>query len=460
VNRSRALGVWLLLCCAAAWLSLRPARVLAPAFESGFSPLRFCADLAAPLLVACGGGMHADASDARRTLIEGVKSTDVRRALARAAEPTEPALRAGRHLVPGEVLQRSRDKRDVLTVRVPGEAIGIECGDPVVCGNVYVGRVCAIDNFAQGRISVEMVTDPLHGAGAVAIAATGVPLARLVIGGLYARSSARAAPAASRRLALALSSTSELVDGAAVRMFAGGPELHEHEALVDGFRLGRLCAEGDGLWSIETELDYEGGLSQVCILLSEHTPRGEEGVPEHALADGRWIAARALSFGDPGGVRSGFLVSVGASDGIESGAVVWSRGALVGRVESVSRWYARVRRLDDPGCSVLAVASVADGAEPIVLGRLVSRGASAGGGVSLRWMYPRVLESGAREFLEADLYTGSGELGLPSGLALGRAALPTRGGDEIVILPRERAGLDIDPAEIWVRQTAAGEVSR
>jgi cell shape-determining protein MreC len=455
VNRSRALGVWLLLCCAAAWLSLRPARALAGFFDSAFAPLRACVDLASPVLLASGGGLRADAGTARRTLIEGVKSTDVRRALARLAEPLDERLRAGRHLVPAEVLQRASGARDVLTVRVPGEAIGIEPGDPVVCGDAYVGRVGAIENFEQGRLSVELVTDPHHGASAVVLGSDGMPLARIVVGGLHVRTDARAA----RRLAVATSA----------------PPLYERDPLADGFRLGRLRAEEDGAWSVEPDLDYESGLSQVCVLLPARGPREEEGVPEHALSDGRWISSRALSLGDPAGVRSGFLIAAGSSDGVEPGAVVWSRGALVGRVDTVSRWCARVRRLDDPGCSILAVASLDGRVDPIVLGRLVSAGRTANGGVRLRWLRPRVLAvdgiaadaggagsraADAREHCEADLYTGSGELGLPSGLVLGRALVPMRGGDEIVVLPRAEFGLDIDPAEVWVRQSAAGEVRR
>lgn len=455
--------MWLLLCCAAAWLSLRPPRALAGFFDSAFAPLRACVDLAAPLLLASGGGLRADASAARRTLLEGVKSTDVRRALARMAEPVDEQLRAGRHLVPAEVLQRMSGARDVLTVRVPGEAIGIEPGDPVVCGDAYVGRVGAIENFEQGRLLVELVTDPHHGAGAVVIGSEGTPIARLVVGGLYVRSDARSA----RRLAVAVASSSELSAGLEVRAASSAPPLYDRDPLADGFRLGRLCAEEDGAWSVEPELDYESGLSQVCVLLPERCPRGEEGVPEHALSDGRWISSRALTLGDPSGVRSGFLIAAGSDAWIEAGAVVWSRGALVGRVDSVSNWYARVRRLDDPGCSILAVASVAGRADPIVLGRLVSEGRTASGGVRLRWLRPRVLApsteaeaSDESPFLEADLYTGSGEAGLPSGLVLGRALVPMRGGDAIFVLPRPQFGLDIDPAEIWVRQSAAGEQRR
>ncbi|MBM3976892.1 MAG: hypothetical protein FJ299_07880 [Planctomycetes bacterium] len=452
MNRSRALGVWLLLCCAAAWLSVRPARVLTPAFDSAFAPLRACVDLAAPALLLCGGGMRADAADARRTLLEGAKSSDVRRALARLAEPAAAHLRAGRHLVPAEVLQRAEGARDVLSVRVPGEAIGIELGDPVVCGDAYVGRVSAIENFELGRISVELVTDPAHGAGALVLDAAGLPVARLVVGGLYARSRAR-------NLAVAVASSSELAEGSAVRVASSAPPLYEREALADGFVLGRLKSEADGAWSVEPVLDYENGLSQVCVLLPERSARGEEVLAEHALSDARWLSTRALTLGDPGGVRSGFLIAAGVQDGVESGAVVWSRGALVGRVDGVSRWYARVRRLDDPGCAILAVAS-AQGLEPIVLGRLVSLGSTTSGGVRLRWLRPRVIAGDGLEQLQVDLYTGSGEAGLPSGLYLGRALLPVDGGDEIALLRGSEGLLDVDPAEIWVRQTAAGETPR
>jgi hypothetical protein len=143
----------------------------------------------------------------------------------------------------------------------------------------------------------------------------------------------------------------------------------------------------------------------------------------HALEDGRWIATRALTSGEPSPWRSALKVPLGQGDGVFVGGAVTGVGArLVGRVLAVGLATSDVALLNDPGFSLAAIARVAGIEEPKVLGRLTTLGRGPRGGVRLRWIVRLAFDLGASR--EARLFSGSGEPGLPGGLLLGTTTLP------------------------------------
>ena len=134
--------------------------------------------------------------------------------------------------------------------------------------------------------------------------------------------------------------------------------------------------------------------------------------------------------------------------GVREGAAVTAIGArLVGRVAQAGPWSSHVSFLADPGFHVSVLALFEGSAEPRVLGRFVSLGRAADGRVRFRWK-PRVAWSLAAESEapRARLFTGSGDLGMPSGFFLGEARLPAevRAGETYEI----DVSTDLEPDEV------------
>jgi hypothetical protein len=390
--------------------------------------------------------------------------------LAARALPRDAALRAGRDFVPAEVV--ARPSKDECWLAVP-ELRGIALGAPVVCGDAYVGRVVELAPPAASartgaHIRVQLVTAESFRVGAEV---RGTEPIYLTAGGVRVTPRGRAA----RSLRLAAHQPSSDASDAPDALRGGIARVHELFAdadasaiLAEGFRLGALRRDGErDPWWIEPELDYLDGLFLLAVVVpprSDDASGGAVAAAPSALADGGWLATRALTHGDPAPWRSTLKLPLGRADGLRAGAAVTGTGArLLGRVLRAGRATSDVALLADPGFSLPVVARFEGDDEPYVLGRVTALGRGEGTDVRMRWWVRVTLEvehlAGAVDtdgMLRARLYSGSGDPGLPGGLFLGRARLPraARAGEEHEILLEPRVD-PLDVRSLFVR--AAGE---
>jgi hypothetical protein len=430
MSRTRArlgrLLAWLVLL----GLALVPVPAAERALDAALVPLRALAEIAAPFaLLRAGEVRAAEEHLAALGALEAAENERCLADLARAAEPSDPALRAGRRLVPGEVIGRDPALRDRLRVRLH-DARGVVVGLPAAFGDAYVGRVVALEPRADGSAlaEVELLTSKGFHVGA----AVGDVL--LAAGGVEEAPRGARSPS---RLTLA-------VDAPSDRALGGGDarvhELFEGEGgfarLAQGFHLGRVRALEPGRrWALEPELDYVDGIFRLVVLAPEDPALGAPRLDEPALFDERWLSTSPLGEGDPNPLRETRKLRAGALHGVRAGAAVIAIGArLVGRVTRVGPLSCDASLLGDPGTSVVAVARFEGEELPRPLGRLVSLGRDrSDGSVLLRWLARSNLDivdldgSGMRR---ARLFTGSGEAGLEAGFSLGVAQVPvgTAGG--------------------------------
>lgn len=438
------------------FLSLRPSSRLEGWLDTALTPVRALAEVASPLAhLSSATAADADAALAAEVEREQAGRASLLEDLVRFAEPTG-ALREGRRLVPGAVVGRPSGARDRLVVRVP-PAERIERGDPVVSGDVFVGRVAAVHD--AGELEVELVTSKRFHVGALRPADDAQSeFVRLIVGGLDPGS--RSASEHGLLLAVHAPSDREVLPGpVVVSELAVGDDAAGHAAaiaaLADGFRLGRLVRL-DGRLCVLPELDYRDGLFQVTVLRPPDASLPPVALEEE-LVDDKWQFARALSRGDPSPWRSTIVVDAGAARGVREGAALVSGLRLLGRVSRVDAWRADVALLDDPGLSLVCVARIEGVAEPRVLGRLVSEGRDDETG-ELLFSWEDLVGAGvdARSAGRvATLYTGSGDEGLPRGLLVGTTTLPV---EQAVGPHRLRVVDGVHPTEVsrmWVRAGSA-----
>lgn len=457
MNKSRARSLRLVLWLALLALALRPASPPAALGARLVAPLAFLCELASPLDLLRRAHVRAAerrvAGELEASLEE---SADLLAALARAARPSEPALREGRRLVHGEVLGPTPESRDRLRVRL-ADLRGVRPGLPVASGDAYVGRVLAVPPGADaspratvpGVVTVELVTaGDFHVGARVARAEGGV---LMTVGGLDALARGRGRERAPElRLAVHHPSDREVGEGLA-RVHELFADAEPYAALADGFHLGQLAREADeGRVFLRPELDYQDGLYHVVVLAPP-----DEGLPleverDPSLLDASWLEAPALSVSDPSPWRESAKLRAGARDGVRPGAAVALGPRLVGRVARVGPTTCDVAFLGDPGFSVVAVALLAGEEAPRVLGRLVSLGRVAGTDrVRLRWLARSPLPESGAGARAARLFTGSGDSGLESGFFLGETLLPEGGGPRPEIelatgfLPRDAGTLHV-----------------
>ena len=405
-------------------VSIRPVAPVERACAWLFAPLRGLAELGAPL-------RWVRAAEIRRTddrLAEEARHRlGARRALledlASFAEPTG-ALREGRRLVPGAVVGRSPESRDRILVRLPpGERV--RRGYPVVCGDAYVGRVRRL--VEPSACEVDLVTGRSFHVGAVR-AGRAEAAVQMTVGGLDPGSGRRGG----RELLLAVHNPSdrEVRPGPVVvsELLVGRDPLGadgDYGLLASGFQLGELLQTESG-WALAPVLDFEGGLFQVTVLAPDE---GGPPVPRPAeeLSDGNWSRARPLTSGDPSPWRRGLVLAVGSRAGVSEGAALASGLRLLGRVTRVGPWSAGASLLDDPGLRLVLVARVEGLREPQALGRLRSAGREPeSSALRFDWdpVVPLEVDGRSEGSVRAELYTGSGEEGLPGGLYVGSAELP------------------------------------
>lgn len=444
VARSRISSAWLFLWAGLFALSLHPLEPVARVVDGLLVPLRWVAELGSPLtLLGARSVAAAERELALAAPAEAAEGAETLRLLAEGALPADPALRAGRHFVPAEVV--GRPLRDECWV-VPRERAGIARGVPVVCGDAFVGRVLEVREGPPLLVRVQLVTERGFRIGAEVRASAGEAQFEseaifLTVGGV--RVPRRGDPR-TVRLAAHQPSSSALSEGVA-RVHELLADSEDREQLAEGFRLGQVRREGErgDLW-VEPELDYLDGLFQVALVVPESA--GDRGAlaAAPALEDGQWLATRALTAGDPAPWRSTLKIPLGSAAGLRAGAAVSGAGArLIGRVLRTGIATSDVALLDDPGFTLVAIARIEGLAEPRILGRLTTLGRGPAGTIRVRWWVrvPLVV-AGADEIAgsgesggtrSARLFSGSGEPGLPGGLFLGSTELPlqAQAGEEL-----------------------------
>lgn len=383
----------------------------------------------------------ADAAVRERLAEESYAGQDLAFNLRHAAEPSTPALRLGRRFVPGQVSGRLVGQRDSMWVDLDPRlgTVGIPLGAPVVVGEAYLGRVAGLDE-PKHRVLVDLVTGRSFFVGGVHSAGS----LRLTVGGLHG---------ASTPPRLAVHNPSE-------RRFSPGvirvlePELLSDQVvhLADGYVLGELAEESEGAWSVLPVVNFKSGLFQVTILVPKDSPRPPDPDPIATLADRQWRATLPVTAGDTVHGRRALRIDLGAAQGVGPGAAVIAVTRLVGRVDPghpVAPFSARVRLLGDPGLELHVMARLDHDESAQVLGRFVGLGMDAQQQPIFEWEAPLGLPSQSEESVEATLFTGSGLQGLPDGLYLGRATLPTTAGHHKVTLRDWADGLD--HRGLWVR---------
>ncbi len=442
MGRSTVVVIWLAL----AALALRPIGQLDRAARLLFEPARQLARVATPLgwlsSVQAAGDVQGRAR-VRELLLAEQES----------ARPKDPALLAGRGLVHALVVDRSELQADIVVVRFP-VAASIEPGMPVVCGEIYVGSVLEVGGALRpGEARVRLVTSAAARVGAH----TGD--VELVAGGLVRAEEPRARP---RLLAV----RAQQRDPGTER------ELRVHEdaaaggawsTLAEGYRLGTLVPQIVGTrttWAIEPLLDYRGGFSQVFVLCPpERAPAGALLAQDPFQAQS-WRPVRAALDGVLTPWRETRRLLAGTHSGLAEGSAVACGGEFVGRVARADYLSSDVECLGDPGFRLLVLASVPEQRAPLQLGRVLALGRGASRGLLyLAWEesdeVARVLAGGSRP---AQLYTSSGERGIPPGLFLGTCELPGGAGSHVLVLQRGATALAAGAElEAWIGEQAEAE---
>lgn len=421
------------------------------------------------------------------------------------ALPADPELLTGRRVIPAEVIGRPSRDRDQIVIRTwRGE--GLAVGQPVVWRDHFLGRVESVEPGEGDRcvLRVRLITDPRQRVGASLLppprafgsGLLGYEPVDLVVGGIVldgpreptrVQASNAGGAAAGEQVPDAAEGSERSRSSRRVRLMAHHPErwhapwesdglsgqvvvrellpeLDPYHELINGYRLGTMAGSGrDGVLRVDTEVDYLDGLYHVAVLTPKQVaarPQAQLAVqPAHPLSESRWLRVRAVTPGDPSAWRRSLQLNRGVESGVRTGAAVISGAYLVGRVHSAGPLGAEMHPLTEPGCSVLAAAAPIDGAsQPRIMGRLTSLGREPGSGRPLlSWRAHNPLEplpheepGGTRKL---ELFTGTGEPGLPAGLLLGTAEVPLGDpGDGVHVFALDAAP-DAQSARgpLWVR---------
>lgn len=432
----------LLLMVALVVAALRPMAPVDRALDWLAAPTRWVVSLAAPFRWIESSRMRAaDAAVREQLAVEGFAGQDLAYNLRRAAEPSTPALRLGRRFVPGQVSGRLSGQRDSMWVDLDSRlgTLGIPIGAPVVVGEAYLGRVAALDE-PQHRVLVDLVTGRSFFVGGVHSDGQ----LRLTVGGLHGASTPP-------RLAVHNPSERRFRPGV-IRVLE--PELLSDAVvhLADGYVLGELALESEGAWSVQPVVNFKNGLFQVTVLVPKDSPRPPDPDPIATLADRQWRATLPATAGDTVHGRRALRIDLGAAQGVAPGAAVIAVTRLVGRVDPghpVAPFSARVRLIGDPGLELHVMARLDHDESAQVLGRFVCLGMDDQQQPIFEWESPLGLPSQVDETVEATLFSGSGLEGLPDGLYLGRATLPTIDGSHKITLLDWADGFD--HRGLWVR---------
>lgn len=460
LGRRRSIALVLLILCAV--LSLRPVPAINGAMDLLFLPTRVIAELVAPL-----GWLRSAEVRAAEISIDEV-AREVRGSAERllreeqdSALPTIPELTRGRRLIHGEVVRRTRGNLDSIEVRVASTE-GIVPDLPVVTGNYYIGRVVRVDSDDRSLIHVNLVTRKGFFVGAAAQRLDwkdepiGTPV-EFVVGGLVPKLSVD-----DRQLDLALHNP--ILRGLETgRVFVSEPRDFDTRLadLSRGFLLGDLHSiplpEGGVQRRIRSPLDFKSGLFQVIVLAPEEGASDVERLELDTFRDGNWVAMRALTRGDIAPTREGRRLSKGSLAGVSTGRAVALGAHLVGRVGECGVLSADLLGLGDPGVRLAVLAKIAGEAVPRPLGELVSVGRDRDDdALWFTWTCRIDLDpaegGGPRR---AELFTGSGEDGVPRGLFIGWANLPTTRGNHRIRVQQDPAVRDLNHVFVWTGEERA-----
>lgn len=466
--------VLLVLLILLAVVSVRPVPTVEPVVEVVFSPTRWIAQLVAPLDWLRAGEVRAAESRidqvARDVRGEASKLLDLEQ---RTALP-RPELQAGRRLVHGEVLRRSRGDLDRIEVRVASTE-GLLPGLPVVAGDSFVGRLARVDRDHQNLVHVDLVTRGGFRVGASVrrLDRLGRPVGSpvsFVVGGLAKE--VQGDHEGQLHLALHNPTLRGVADGEVV---IDEPEDLEPELarLSRGFRVGELetvrTGSGTRLNRIRTSLDFRSGLFQVIVLAPGGGEAADSRLELDTFVEGNWIPVRALTRGDVTATREGRRLSAGSLAGIRPGAAVALGAHLVGRVGETAPTTADLLGLGDPGLRLAVLARLEGEGAPRPLGELVALGRERSDGrLRFRWICRVDIAPGPGGGPRpAELYTGSGEDGVPRGLLIGRTQLPSGRGEHELLVRQDAEVGELRSLFVWggaerARQLAAldGEEDR
>jgi hypothetical protein len=436
LTRSRTLFLIVLL--ALAVFSLRPETGVDGAIDALFAPARSLAVIAAPARWLAGvGDVHAGADD--ETARAEVEASRAFLAAQRsAARPTDAALRTGRGFVMAEVVARLEDQRDVVKIMFDPRA-GVAPGMPVVCGEVYVGRVKALDP-SPGRATVALVTGSTFRVGARAESGgDGAPRgAELVVGGLAPKRAA----GEGLELAAQFIRDRTIDSGVVYVRESDGLRAEPYRELADGYVLGdlKVLRKHDmHELCVEARIAYDGGLSEVAVLCPDPTVQSDLSARDPFDA-ASWIETSPIVGGNPSPWRAAAVLGSGSDQGVTDHAAIAVGPRLLGRVTSAARFTSDAALLADAGFQLNVVASLDENSRPLALGRLTSHGVERGSDVLLLRSdteLPRPASkradsasgaetASATSARHATLYTAAGDLGIPAGLWIGTVELPAR----------------------------------
>ena len=471
--RGRSLGA--IVGLGAALLALRPVGPLDSLLGLVLLPGRVVTPIGA-LSVPFAGALDA-AVDGETAAREEALSLQLERAVLRSAWPESTKIEEGVTPVPGEVDARQGTKRDHIMVRVEDASL-IHVGHPVVAGDVYVGRVVRIpfrdapkdepglanrwmrrlglllapSRPAVNVVEVALITGAKERVGAIVPADQDGESCKLVVGGICPRTDQvmlamhNPESRATREGEVLVHETFGYIDG--------------FDSLAEGFVIGHLRQETH-TWAsdprprtvlgVQPPVDFASGLNQVLVLTGAPDGRGTRAqVPTAGRAQagsgavsvlqaGRWLPVRLFGFGDAAPWRSTGRLNLGKRSGLLRGAAVVAGVRLVGRIARLEAAGSTVAFLGDRGfeLDVLAQAVADPDGEPLVLGRIRSVG-RVGAVQRFRWRpesssrsaqwCARYAESEAggeaAESVDVRLWTGSGLVGTPRGLLVGRTSLP------------------------------------
>jgi len=445
-TRSRSLS-WVLLGILGI-ASLRPHELIDQLFAWAASPSRLLAEIAAPIDLARSGEAHAAAENLFAKGALAREWSD--QALAREQQwvlPHRGELLDGRRFVHAEVVRSGSGDLDTIDVRLATTS-GVTAGQPVVIGEHFVGRVAVLDAERPGRATVELITGRDFRVGAEVIPdqrQRGEVVCRLIAGGLAGVEEVPGGRAGGEvALGVRTPSRRRVVEGE-VRVhepaLPGDDDGNASRLLAEGFLLGELESpnpdDPQPTLRILPGLDYESGLHQVLVITppsADANPAdGPEVVPMRleTFEGRRWTAVRSLGPAQAELDREGIQLAVGALHGAQRGLAVSYGAHFVGRLDVVEGLSSGVRTLGDPGLALHVLARLEGEDEPRAIGQLISLGRDpVTREVRMRWFARVALDPlGTAPPRRAQLYTGSGQPGVPRGLLIGEALLPGARGE-------------------------------
>jgi hypothetical protein len=451
LSRSRTL--YLIVLLALAVFSFRSDAWVENVVDGLFAPGRFLGVLAAPVRWLSAGDVRAAQAESEagaRTEMEASRRMLAAERLA--ARPTQRGLVVDRGFVLAEVVEHLEKQKDVVQI-VYNASAHIAPGMPVVCGDVYVGRVKALDAEHPGRALVSLVTGSTFRVGARVETEGGDEKPRatdLVVGGLVAK---RVSGGEGWKLAAQFPSDRS-IDAGLVRVFEPDAlEAEPYRKLANGYLLGDLVpivAQGLKQIAIEARLEYEGGLSEVAILCPD--PRVESDLAvRDPFDDASWIETHVVVDGNPSPWRAGAELAAGSSQGVTERAALSVGPRLVGRATNVRSWSSDAILLGDPGFQVNVIARVDGEEKPLALGRLTSLGFDRGADALLlragaKLPRPKPGDAGPRS---ATLFTGAGDVGIPAGLWIGTAELPADPRVHVLRVQAPQAKSGLSAVGVW-----------